>query len=123
MRLVLCLLLTLAAAPAWAEWVKVAETDVIITYIDPATIRKDGNLRKVWTIQDLKQRHKDGEMSRRALDQHDCKEGRYRTLSISEHSDPMGRGKMLSSYSEPGKWNDIPPETVAQEIMRIVCAK
>ena len=54
-RLVLCLLLSLVAAPAWAEWVQVSETDHAFYYIDPATIRKDGNLRKFWTIADLKQ--------------------------------------------------------------------
>lgn len=123
MRLVLCLLLTFAAAPAWAEWVEVSETDNSIYYIDPATIRKDGNLRRVWTIQDLKQRHKDGEMSRRGLYEYDCKEERFRILSISEHSDPMARGKTLFSDSEPGKWIHTPPETPSQTMLRIVCAK
>ena len=123
MRLVLCLLLTLAALPAWAQWLKASETDTSTFYIDPATIRKDGDLRKVWTINDLKQRHKDGEMSRRSLHEYDCKEERYRTLSISEHSDPMAGGRTISSDNGSGKWNYIAPGTPAQTILRIVCAK
>ena len=112
MRLVLCLLLTLSTSLAWAEWVKVSVTDEHTTYIDPATIRKDGNLRKVWTIQDRKQRDKDGEMSRRTLIEYDCKEERYRVRSGTTHSDPMARGNTLYTRSgEPGEWNDIPPET------------
>jgi len=122
MRLVLCLLLALAAAPAWAEWVKVSETDDSVFYIDPATIRKDGNLRRVWTINDLKQRQKDGEMSRRFLNEYDCKEERSRILSISEHSDPMAGGKTLVSESKP-IWSHVPPGTPSQTMMRIVCAK
>ena len=123
MRLVLCLLLTLAATPAWAEWVKVSETDGNFFYIDPATIRRDGNLRKVWTINDLKQRHKDGTMSRRALYEFECKEERHRLLSISAHSDPMASGKVLEIDSEPDKWSYIAPNTPGENILRRVCAK
>lgn len=123
MRLVLCLLLALAAAPAWAEWVKVSEHTESFFYIDPATIRRDGNLRRVWEIQDLKKRHKEGEMSMRNLSEYDCKEERTRILSITGHSDPMAGGKTLFSESGPGKWDDIAPGTVSQKMMRIVCAK
>jgi len=42
MRVALIALLMLATAPAWAEWVKVDETDEVVIYVDPATIRKDG---------------------------------------------------------------------------------
>ena len=123
MRLVLCLLLTLAAAPAWAEWVKVSETDNSVFYIDPATIRKDGNLRRVWQVTDLKQRENEGGMSSRVLYEHDCKEERSRILSLSTHSDPMAGGKTLASYDATGKWTHMPPGTPVQTIMRIVCAK
>ena len=48
-------LMLLATSPAWAEWVKVYETSNGDTfYIEPATIRKDGNLRKVWVLISLK---------------------------------------------------------------------
>ena len=123
MRLVLCLLLTLAAAPAWAVWVKVGETDDAFFYIDLATIRRDGNLRKVWEIHDMTQRGKLGEMSARFLTEYDCKEERVRIRSVSLHSDPMGRGKTLLSDSQPGKWNYIAPKTVSETFLQIVCAK
>lgn len=123
MRLILTLLLTLAAAPAWADWVKVSETDEVTFYIDPATIRKDGNLRRVWEIQDLKKPDKEGVMSRRGLLEYDCKDERDRVLSFSAHSDPMAGGKLLFSLNEPGKWDYIPPETLRRTTMRIACAK
>ena len=122
-RLILCLLLALAAVPAWAEWVRADETDSAITYIDPATIRKDGNLRRVWEIQNLKQRHKHGEMSRRGLFEYDCKDERSRILSFSTHSDAMARGNTIVSLNEPDTWVYAPPGTPIQTIMRIVCAK
>ena len=113
MRLLLCFLLTLAAAPAWAEWVKVSDTDVAIVYIDPSTIRKDGNLRRVWGITDLKRRDMNGEMSRRVLYEYDCKEERFRILSMTGHAGPMANGKVVSEVNNAsGKWNDDASGTV-----------
>jgi hypothetical protein len=123
MRLVLCLLLNLAAAPAWADWVKVIDNDVVVIYIDPATIRKDGNIRRVWELYDLKQRDRDGEMSRRVLYEYDCKEERYRFLSLSAHSEPMAGGRVLNTGSSPTAWDYVAPGTVAATKMQFVCAK
>ncbi len=122
MRMYLCLL-ALVAAPAWAEWVKVDETDEMTVYIDPAKIKKDGNLRRAWELQDLKQRDTDGEMSRRALQEYDCKEDRCRVLSISVHSEAMAGGKVIMSGEVNGKWKYIAPDTVSATVLSFVCAK
>ena len=108
---------------AWAEWVKVANTDLIDYYIDPASIRKDGNLRIVWELQNLKQRHKDGELSRRGRNEYDCKQERIKTLSFSFHSEAMGSGTTLLSDSNEGEWDHIPPGSVSERVLKIVCAK
>jgi len=126
MRLILTLMLMTFTAPAWAEWVKMGETDIATLYYG-AAIKKKGNFRRVWTIQDLKQRTKEGVMSRRALEEFDCEEKRYRILSLSGHSKRMGRGKLLTifNYSPPsgggGEWNYVPPSTGATRILNIVC--
>lgn len=123
MRLITILLtLLLASSGAWAEWVKVGETDNAVFYIDPATIRKEGNLRRVWNITDLKQRGNLGELSRRARYEYDCKQERQRILSISGHSGPKASGETLGSEG-PTQWNEIPPETVSETIIKLVCAK
>lgn len=60
MRVLISVLIVLVAAPAWAVWMKVWESKIsgTITYFDPDTIHKDGNLRRVWVLQDLKTRGK-----------------------------------------------------------------
>ena len=129
MRLVLSLLLTLAAAPAWAEWVKVTENDKATFYIDLATIRKDGGFSKVWAIQDMKQRDKGGSMSWRALFEYDCKDERYRVLSSTTHSEAMAQGSVaqgnvVGPINTPNSlWEYIPPGIPAEKALRIVCAK
>jgi hypothetical protein len=124
-KLLLTLLTTLMlTGPAWAEWVKVTESDTIYRYIDPATIRKDGNLVRVWEITDLKTRHKDGELSRRSRMEYDCKQERAKYLSISEHSEAMASGTILNQPQIGlGQWFDIPPGSVVEAVLKIVCAK
>jgi hypothetical protein len=111
------------AAPDLAEWVKVSESDTSIHYIDPDSIRKDGNLRKMWQITDLKQREEGGVMSWRALHEYDCKEERLRLLSLSSHSNPMAGGVMLGSDDDPSTWDAIPPGSILARVLKRVCAK
>ncbi len=120
---ILLILLALVAAPAWAEWVAMGETADIVAYIDPATIKKDGNLRRIWQLHELKQRDKDGTMSKRALVEYDCKEERQKVLSLSSHSEPWVGGKVLGSGSITSEWQYIAPNTTAAAILKIVCAK
>jgi len=61
MRRYLIALLILISCSAWADWVEIAETDDgIKTHIDPTTIRKDGNLRKFWTLNNFPKAQKVG---------------------------------------------------------------
>lgn len=124
-KTILMLLLAAMSTGAMAEWVEVIRsTDGnSVYYIDPATIRKDGKFRRVWVIEDLKQRHRDGEMSRRVLQEFDCKDERIRVLSLSEHSESMAGGQVLISTSEPGKWTYGAPGTVGEIFLTLVCGK
>ena len=53
-RLFLITLLLLSSSPAYAEWVKVSDSDEAgkTVYVDPATIRRDSNLVKMWQFYD-----------------------------------------------------------------------
>ena len=123
MRVVLCLLFALVAGPAWAGWVKAGETNASVLYIDPASISKDGHLRKVLEIRDSKQRNEIGARSLRGLFESDCKEGKSRNLSVSAHSDSMAGGKILLSTSDPNSWNAVQPGTAVGSILKNVRAK
>ena len=124
MRTIL-LLLALAASPAWAEWVSNGTSDNGGTafYYDPATIRINGNMRRIWQGQDLRKIGKKGELSRRTLTEYDCKEERFRLLSVSVFSGSMFTGDTLSSNSNVDQWDYVPPESNAAEMLEIVCAR
>ncbi|MFZ9296696.1 MAG: surface-adhesin E family protein [Hylemonella sp.] len=123
MRLFTTLLtLLLSSGGAWAQWFKVAETSDVVFYIDIETVQKEGDRRRVWTIQDLKEMYSDGELSMRAREEFDCKEDRSRLLSLTTHSGPMATGTTLWKTSDPREWNDIPPDTPARIILKIICS-
>jgi hypothetical protein len=111
------------AAENSAAWEKLVESDSVAHYINPSTIRKDGNLRSVWYLQQPKQRDPSGVMSRRGLMEYDCKDQRYKFLSVSAYSEPMAGGETLGGTSSPGEWNFVPPNNVFGLILEIVCKK
>src|SRR5258706_15525990 len=51
---VLILLLVVVSSSATSEWVEIGKTDAYIYYVDPATIRRNGELVKMWSLLDFK---------------------------------------------------------------------
>lgn len=123
MRIILYFLIAVVAAPAWAEWVAVSESNDLVAYIEPSSIRKNGNFRKVWQVQDLKQRDEHGAMSRRLLVEYDCKDERFRVLATSTHPEPMAAGKALVLVDVPSTWAAFAPGTPAEDTLEIVCTR
>jgi hypothetical protein len=115
--------LMMLAGSAWAEWVMYSKDEEITFHFDPATIRKDGNMRRVWELQDFGKRNKDGEMSLRARVEYDCKQESYRVLGFSTHSQPLAGGTVLGTWGEDNKWMAIAPRTIAETLLNIVCAQ
>ena len=116
-------MLTLLASSAWADWAKMGETDEGSFYIDTASMLREGHLRRVWELTDLKQRDEGGEMSRRTRVQYDCKRGRTQVLSISTHWEPMAAGATLLSVAREGLWKEVPPETAYAAAFKLLCAQ
>lgn len=122
LRWVMLPVFLMLAAPALAEWEKVSESDTASYYIDRATLLSNGSLRRISQLQNLKQRDKDGELSRRALVEYDCRAASNRTLSLSMHPEPMGGGKPLDAYSDPSSPRSIVPGSSGEVIFRLLCA-
>jgi hypothetical protein len=127
---VLLMLLAVVSSNAIAEWVKVTpdtDNNTQISYADPATIRKKGNMVKMWGLIDYKAARIDFTgmtyMSLQEQSEYDCEEDQVRILYFSFHSENMGRGKLLFSNSDPQKWQPAPPGSPADEMWKIACGK
>ena len=121
MKTIIIVLSLFVNGSAWAEWVSTGFNDRVRFYVDPSTIRTDGNFRKVWQLQDSKQQNKEGELSYRHRSEYDCKQERHRFLSLSAHNSSMAEGDILRSSASPTPWEDIPPGSVAEDTLKMIC--
>ena len=131
-RLLLGLMLIVTATAASAEWTFVSDTggdtDDYIQYVDRATIRKRGNLVKMWGLRDFKTVQKsaagDSYLSSNAQEEYDCKEEKSRILAFTWFAGKMGNGKVVYSNSDTGdKWSPISPGSVGETLWKIACGK
>lgn len=122
MKKILILLLLFSNYSAWAEWVKVMEvtyeTGPVTIYIDTTTIRKDGQMRKIWQLSESK----NGPGSVRSRLEYYCKDDQYRFLSFSIFTGKMASGKETLGPNIDFPWTDIAPSTAEEKILRFVCA-
>jgi hypothetical protein len=132
MRAVLSTLLLIAATSAWAGWVKVAEVSDTAYYVDPESVGNTGNLRRVSVIHDYAQQEPGGGVrSRRVLYEIDCTSERLRSLSATEHSEPMAQGKSVNSWERESEWlyvapptgSNLPSRTPYRPIVKFVCSR
>jgi hypothetical protein len=126
MRLIMIVLLMTFTAPAWAAWVKIAESTFRALYYNPAAINTEGSLRRVWTLEDNTQPGKKGERSSRYLSEFDCTGKRQRLLLFSAHAGPMGRGETIeqrhhATGTPAGAWRNITPDTFPAHLLKLVC--
>ena len=127
-KIIFACVLATTAASAFAEWTKVGEANDAISYIDYESIRKDGDLRKVWELEDSKRRDKSSAaLSVTTRKEYDCKMELYRNLYLGFHDVHMGKGVPTSTsehlLDQQNRWSQIPPQRVAATVLKLVCVK
>lgn len=127
-RLLLFTLLVLSCEPAYAEWVKVGDGDEAgkTVYVDPATIRRDSNLVKMWQFYDYKTVQTVGGvrfLSAKEQWEFDCAEERSRVLALKEFSGNMGSGTVVDTNSQVGKWIPVIPGSIGRTVWTVACNK
>lgn len=120
--------LVVTSGPAYAEWVKVSDTDETgkTVYVDPATIRRNSNLVKMWQFYDYKTVQTVGGnrfLTAKEQWEFDCAEGRSRVVARKEFSGNMGSGTMVFTNSQVGKWTPVVPDSVGQTVWKVACEK
>ncbi len=125
-------LMVLDRGPAYAEWMKVSELkqEGSTVYVDPSTVRRNGNLVKMWTLLDYKTIQNSGDrsyLSQQAQSEYDCVEERIRMLAFGSYSGNMANGKQVSSTMfdspETSKWVPVSPDGLARTLWALACMK
>lgn len=129
MKKFLFLVILLAPSIAQAEWVKVtsASAGEVTVYVDPATIKRTGNVVEFSTLFDYATvRTLSGASFSSATMQNeiDCVGKQSRILAVSSHSEPMAGGYVVStSIGGYAPWTPIAPKTIASATFKHVCKK
>ena len=111
----------LATTRAWAEWVEVTKSAKGVYYADPTTLRKDGDLRKIWILYDKKERDQNGALSTLWLWWFDCKGGDSSRLSTITRTGPMATGTILLKDDSRSGWSYSAPNTIGAKLHNHVC--
>ena len=118
-------LLVLSSGPAYSEWVPYGTTNEGI-YVDPDTIRRKGDLVKMWVLTNFTTAETiegKGTLSVKSQAEYDCQEERIRTLASAFFSGHMGSGTVNGSNVDVGKWESVQPDSVAQALWKRACGK
>lgn len=116
-------LLVLSNGPSYAAWVFVSSDDEaeMTVYVDPDTIRRSGDLVKMWHLSDRKT--VEGYGSIKSQREYDCAAARHRLLAASILSEHMGRGQVLSDNVQEGRWIPVAPDSSGQYLWTFACGK
>ena len=119
-------LLGTASFGAMAEWSQVGEDSDSQTYIDRSTIRRSGNMAKMWVINNYKSGQKlRGSsflfLSMRSRHEYDCSDDNLRTLDISIHSARMAEGSTLLTESTTQPWESVVPGSAGALQLKAAC--
>ncbi len=125
MRKVILTVLLVISGNAMAEWVMVSQSKYATGYADPATIARDGNHAKMWTLADSWEKIKfiggSPFMSIKSQEEFDCMENKMRTLVYSLHSGNMGGGEVISVDTNPSKWTSTITGKQMKRYLQIAC--
>ena len=126
--LFLLMLLILSSHPAYAEWVLASGDDEagLKVYVDTATLRRNGNLVKMWQLYDYKTVQTvagDSFLSIQRQNEYDCPEERTRMLAYTWFSSNMGKGRVVYRTADEQQWEPVVPRSIDRALWKVACGK
>ena len=93
-------------------------------YVDPDTIRRKGDLVKMWALTDYTTMQTVAGLaflSSKAQNEVDCAEERQHELVVTWFSGNMGNGNGVWNNFEETTWRPVAPESVGQGVWKFAC--
>lgn len=122
-------LLLLSSGSAYAEWVSIGSSEGAggtAVYVDPDTIRRKGDLVKMWTMFDFKAvqiAENFAYLSYRMQKQFDCSNEQVQPLMAAYFSGNMETANVVFAKTGEGMWQPVAPGSVGQVLWDLVCGK
>lgn len=102
-------------------WEKLGETPALTLYMDRTTVQRDGAIRRVTEMQDLKVPDPDGVMSRRYTNEYDCDNQMHRIGRMTSWSGAQLTGRKVFDIADWGYWRKIPPNGLFTLGFKLLC--
>ena len=128
-KILFALLALTISQSAIAEWVEIGGGANSTTYFDPNRIESySGIYQSIWSLIDYKdtQQRKDIKAPWRSTMMRwnvNCSTKESRTISGFWYSENMGKGEIVDSESKTGSFSSSPPNSVAESLINLACAK
>lgn len=121
-KLLIFLFSILISFNSYGEWIEIAEvaSSGDTFYIDDQTINERGGYVYFWTLQDNVKPDDYGDLSGIAYYEGDCIKKRFKYLSLTFYSQPMGAGNSTTEGVD-NQWEYTPPGSIGETLLYYVC--
>ena len=112
------------SSPSYAEWTEVSKNSAGTIYVDFERIRKVDGYVYSWVLADYVKPQGD-KLSGKHYQQSDCKLFRWKILSFTSHTEPMGGGPgdTLSIPKRHQSWKYPSPNASEEDILKAICSR
>ena len=108
-----------------SEWVVFETAPEATIYIDPSTIRREGDRAEMWALIDYRtpQPDKTGKqvLSDKLQYQYDCRARQLSIIATSAHAGPMASGDIINVNPDPPEVTPVPAGTTAEKMWARAC--
>ncbi len=108
-----------------SEWVVFEAAPDATIYVDPSTVRREGDRAEMWVLIDYAspQPDKTGKqvMSDKLQYQYDCSGKQLSIVATSAHAGPMASGETINVNPDPPQLTPIPAGTTAEKMWQHAC--
>jgi hypothetical protein len=123
------LAVSLAPFAAHAEWTQIDVSnkpgDAFTLYVDTATIQRNGNLVRIWDLQDFREPQTvDGQLylSEKTQIEFDCEAKKARVLATIDCAGRMCNGKVVYSDADASEWTAVGANTLGELEWKAACS-
>jgi hypothetical protein len=114
---------------AYAEWKELGYNEVMVVYVDIATVNANGDKTQIMSMLDFKKpgknpTNKETVNSIIGLNEYNCPEVSYRPIAFKEFSGKKGAGKVVSDNNTPdSQFEPVINESWTAGVFNVVCQR
>jgi Surface-adhesin protein E len=135
MKTLLILIVLLMSSSAKAGWINLGKgynhDNTFTNYVDTTTIRKTGNIARMWDLMDFETTQKISNKganilfrSSKTQSEYNCKKKQQRQLYMSLYTENLGKGEVVLTDNNHTKWEPIPTgSSAAEALWKLACEK